>query len=75
MLEGLEFFCFILSKTPGNAGLLVEFYQTFWNLVGELLVDYYNESFIKGEMSSSQRQAVITLNEKKDQDLCDLKNW
>ena len=26
-------------------------------------------------MSPSQRQAIITLIEKKDQDRCDLKNW
>ena len=32
-------------------------------------------SLIKGEMSPTQRQAVITLIEKKDQDRCDLKNW
>jgi len=38
-------------------------------------VESFNESFIKGEMSPSQRQAVITLIEKKDQDRCDLKNW
>ena len=52
-----------------------EFYRTFWNSVGELLVQSFNESFIKGEMSPSQRQAVITLIEKKDQDRYDLKNW
>ena len=66
---------FAVNKTPGNDGLPIEFYQTFWNSVGELLVEYFNESFIKGEMSASQRQAVITLIEKKDQDRCDLKNW
>ena len=66
---------FALNKTPGNDGLPIEFYQTFWNAVGELLVESFNESFIKGEMSPSQRQAVITLIEKKDQDRCDLKNW
>ena len=66
---------FALNKTPGNDGLPTEFYQTFWNAVGELLVESFNESFIKGEMSPSQRQAVITLIEKKDQDRCDLKNW
>ena len=38
-------------------------------------MDSLNESFVKGEMSSSQKQAVITLIEKKDQDRCDLKNW
>ena len=29
----------------------------------------------KGEMSSSQRQAVITLLEKEGKDRCKLKNW
>ena len=38
-------------------------------------MECFNESFIKGEMSPSQRQAVITLIEKKDQDRYDLKNW
>jgi len=66
---------FALNKTPGNDGLPIEFYQTFRNSVGELLVESFNESFIKGEMNPSQRQAVITLIEKKDQDRCDLKNW
>ena len=53
----------------------VEFYKTFWGSVGQLLVKCFNESFAKGEMSPSQRQAVITLIEKKDQDRCDRKNW
>jgi len=43
--------------------------------VGKLLVECFNESFAKGEMSPSQRQAVITLLEKKDKKRCDLKNW
>ena len=37
-------------------------------------MECFNESFAKGEMSPSQRQAVITLIEKKDQDRCDPKN-
>jgi len=41
--------------------------------VGKLLVECFNESFAKGEMSPSQRQAVITLLEKKDKKRCDLK--
>ena len=66
---------FALNKTPGNDGLPIEFSQTFWNAVGELLVESFDESFIKGEMSPSQRQAVITLIKKKDQDRCNIKNW
>ena len=51
MLEGLQFFC--LKKTPGNDGLPIELNQTFWNSVGELLVESFNESFIKGEIGPS----------------------
>jgi len=38
-------------------------------------VECINVSFEKGELSPSQKQAVITLIEKKDLDRCDLKNW
>ena len=34
-----------------------------------------NESFEKGEMSNSQKQAVITLIEKKGKDRCFRENW
>lgn len=66
---------FPLNKVPGNDGLPIEFYNTFWASVGKILLECFNAAFEKGEMSSSQRQAVITLIEKKDQDRCDLKNW
>ena len=66
---------FPLYKVPGNDGLSIEFYKTFWDLIGDPLVASFNESSAKGTMSPSQRQAVITLIEKKDQDHCDLKNW
>jgi len=57
---------FSLVKAPGNDGLPVEFYKTFWGTMGELLVKCYNESYEKGEMSSSQKQVIITLIDKKD---------
>ena len=37
----------------------------FWDSIGNILVECFNESFAKGEMSSSQMQAVITLIKKK----------
>ena len=33
------------NKTPGNDGLAVEFYKTFWNCLGNLLVDSLNFSY------------------------------
>jgi len=41
--------------------------------MGNPLVASFNESFVKGTMSPSQRQAVITLTKKEDQDRCDLR--
>ncbi len=63
------------NKTPGNDGISCEWYLKFWNIVGTFLVNVLNVGLQKGEMSSSQRQAVITLLEKEGKDRCKLKNW
>ena len=56
------------NKTPGNDGLTVEFYLTFWPLVGKCLVECLNFAHRLGELSTSQKQPMITLIEKKDKD-------
>ena len=56
------------NKTPGNDGLTVEFYKQFWNLFGVILVDSLNTGYLKGELSNSQKQGVITLILKKGKD-------
>jgi len=56
------------NKTPGNDGLTVEFYLVFWPLLGKHLIDCYNYAHEHGELSNSQKQAVITLLEKKGKD-------
>ena len=56
------------NKTPGNDGLTVEFYLAFWPLVGKCLVECLNFVHRHGELSTSQKQAMITLIEKKDKD-------
>ena len=62
------------NKTPGNDGTLFEFYQTFWNRIKTPLVNSFNSTFELGELSPSQRQAVITLIDKgKERTL--IKNW
>ena len=63
------------NKSPGNDGLTVEFYTAFWESLGELLVDCLNYSFDHGELSNSQKQAIITLIEKKDKDKRKISNW
>ena len=63
------------NKTPGNDGLTIEFYLAFWPLFGRLLVDSLNYAFDFGELSNSQKQAIITLIEKKGKDKRMIRNW
>ena len=63
------------NKTPGNDGLSSEWYLSFWNIIGAFIVKVLNFGLNKGELSSSQKQAVITLLEKEGKDRCSLKNW
>ena len=53
------------NKTPGNDGLSKEFYLAFFDLLGPKLLQCLNKVFSLGEFSTSQRQAVVTLVEKR----------
>ena len=55
-----------INKSPGNDGLTKEFYETFWDYVKVPLLLSFNMAFLKKELSTSQKQAVIKLIEKKD---------
>ena len=63
------------NKSPGNDGITKEFLEYFWEKLGTFLVSTPNHSFGKGELSTSQKQAIITLIEKKDKDKRLIKNW
>ena len=63
------------NKSPGNDVLTVEFYKTFWGVLGNLLVESLNCAFDYGELSNSQKQAIITLIEKKGKDRRHISNW
>ena len=52
------------GKSPGSDGLTREFYVHFWEDIGSCLVSTLNYSFEHSELTSSQKQAVITLIEK-----------
>ena len=51
-------------KSPGNDGITKEFNETFWNKLKEIFVDSVSEAKEKGNLSTSQRQAIIKLIEK-----------
>ena len=55
---------FQTGKTPGIDGIPIEFYRTFWPLIGAFMVDSFNEAYDNKEMSSSQKQAIITLRDR-----------
>ena len=63
------------NKSRGNDGLPIEYYKSCWDLISKPFIDCVNESSDKEEMSNSQRQAVITLIEKKGKDRTLIENW
>ena len=63
------------NKTPGEDGFTTEFYETFFDLVGDYPLESYNEAFDKGEMSISQRPGIISLIPKGKNYLVELTNW
>ena len=63
------------DKSPGNDGLTKEFYETFWDDLKEIFVDSVREAKEIGHLSTSQRQTIIKLIEKKDRDKRFIKNW
>ena len=62
-------------KFPGNYGLTKEFYETFWDKLKEIFVDSVREAKEIGHLSTSQRQVIIKLIEKKDRDKRFISNW
>ena len=63
------------SKSPGTDGLTAKVYLSFWELLGQELVDSFNYAFEKGEMAISQNRGIITLIPKKDKNRTLSDNW
>ena len=63
------------DKSPGNDSITKEFYIKFWDAIKEPVCATIQQSFITGELSTSQKQAIIKLIEKKDRDKRFIKNW
>ena len=63
------------NKSPGNDGFTKEFYVCFLGNLGSILVKTLNYSYDESELSSYQKQAVISLTEKKDKDKRYIRNW
>ena len=67
------------NKTPGNDGLTKELYETLQNEIKYVFLKSLKQANEKGQLSISQRQAVIKLIEKgrnkKDKDKKYIENW
>ena len=66
---------FSSGKSPGEDGFTWEFYNCFFDLLSEDLINCYNAAYKEGEMSISQRRGTITLIPKEDSNLLHLTNW
>ena len=63
------------NKSPGSDGIPIEFYKICWTLISDSFLECIKESFKYGEMSCSQRKAVITLIDKQGKDRTFIENW
>ena len=70
----VQFFSMNRNKTPGLDGIPIEFYQTFWLEIKNILLSALNECFAFGEMSDTQKTGIITMIYKKG-DHRNLENW
>ena len=61
------------GKAPGMDGLPADFFKSFWDILGQDLLEVVNDSIQNGRLPLSCRR-VITLLPKKG-DLQELKNW
>lgn len=59
----------------GNDGIPIEFYKKICSLISDPFIKSVNECFEKGEMRVSQKQAVISLIERKGKDRSSQENW
>ena len=67
---------FSSNKNPGCDGFTKEFYDIFFETVGDDLVNSYSAAFKAGELSISQKRGVITLIPKDDEYIIIiLENW
>ena len=63
------------DSVPGEDGLTVNFYLTFWNEVKDLLFASYNHAFECGHLSITQRRGLIRLIPKVDKNPLFVSSW
>ena len=52
---------FQMGKTPGNDGIPIEFNKMFWPLIGDFMVNSFNEAYDNKEMSFHHKGKLLLL--------------
>ena len=63
------------NKSPGDDGFTKEFYEGFFDLLGNALLESFNAGFENGTLSVSQRRGIISLIPKAENSFTTLSNW
>ena len=63
------------NKSPGSTGFTTEFFKFFWKDLGMFIVRSLNYGFEIGELSSTQKEGIITCIPKGDKSRKFIKNW
>ena len=63
------------NKSPGSSGFTVEFFKCFWLDLGKYLVKSLNYSFDQQELSTTQKEGIITCIPKPNKSKKYIKNW
>ena len=63
------------NRSPGSDGLPIEFYIVFWSRIKHLFYNMLQMNKNKGELTTTQKEGLISLIQKKDKDVAFLKNW
>ena len=63
------------NKSPGSSGFTVEFFKFFWKDLGIFLVNSINYGFDRNEMSTTQKEGIITCIPKGNKSKKIIKNW
>ena len=63
------------NKSSRSDGITVEFYKIFWNTIKQYYIRSINYSFEAGSLTELQKQSIITLIPKQNNDITILDNW
>ncbi len=62
------------NKSPGEDGIISEFYYLFWNMIGDTFTEIVDDIFAQNQLSNSQMKGVIILHYKNGERE-EMKNW